>query len=182
MKVKCACGRQINQYYHNSTIKRKQCPSCELKNLTSGDAKAVKSGLKKKEVKRKKKTSKKKLEDELDEAWSKLVKLKAGKKCEVCGKTKYLNSHHIYSRGKHSVRWNTENGICLCVGHHVGFKFSAHKTPTEFTYWLEDYKGKKFMEELKLLANQTANFHEFEMKIILDELQNEINSYICKQQ
>ena len=59
------------------------------------------------------------IDGKLDIAWSKLVKLRAGMKCEYCSKTSYLNSHHIYSRSKKSTRWNPDNGICLCVGHHT---------------------------------------------------------------
>lgn len=44
-KVQCACGRIMSKYYYGKTIKRKQCPSCELKNLASGDTKAVTDGL-----------------------------------------------------------------------------------------------------------------------------------------
>ena len=68
---------------------------------------------------------KKGIDGKLDIAWSLLVKLRAGMKCEYCGKTSYLNSHHIYSRSKASTRWLPENGISLCVGHHTfSSKFS----------------------------------------------------------
>jgi len=43
----CACGRSIPQRF-NSTIQPKQCPKCTLLNLTSGDTKVVKEGLKSK--------------------------------------------------------------------------------------------------------------------------------------
>jgi predicted restriction endonuclease len=171
----------MNEYYHNSTIKRKQCPNCEYANLYSGDTKAVKQGLSSKKKgepkKRKVKTAKQKLEDALDTAWSKLVKLEGGNKCavETCQKTKYLNSHHIYSRGKHSVRWDTINGICLCVGHHIGFNFSAHKTPASFIEWLRKKKGDKFMDDLELKSHNTSHYDEFVLKILLDELNKRIN-------
>src|SRR6056300_1628904 len=94
------------------------------------------------------------IDGKLDEAWSELVKLRANMKCEVCGKETTLNSHHIWSRSNRSVRWNVENGVCLCVSHHTfNSKFSAHKTPTEFTYWLEKVKGRQFIDELRLKAN-----------------------------
>ena len=119
------------------------------------------------------------IDGKLDVAWSKLVKLKAGMKCEVprCGKT-VLNSHHIYSRSKKSTRWHVPNGICLCVGHHTfSSKFSAHKTPTEFTEWLIQYRGSDFMDRLRLRANTISKLHAFEKQILLDELLKEINNY-----
>ena len=90
------------------------------------------------------------LDGKLDVSWAKLVKLRAGNKCEVCMKTTPLNSHHIFSRSKRSVRWDVNNGVCLCVGHHT-FRsdFSAHKTPTEFTLWLYENKGKDYMNRLR---------------------------------
>jgi len=178
IKITCACGRAIPQRF-NSTIQNKQCPKCTLLNLTSGDDKAVKKGLpaKKQRKPKKKKTSNRRLEDELDKAWSILIKLIAEKKCEHCSKTKYLNSHHIYSRAKKSVRWSTMNGICLCVGCHIGVNFSAHKTPTEFTEWLVDYKGMPFMSELRFKANFTSHYADFEKELILKELNAEINRF-----
>tara|TARA_R110000803_G_scaffold69058_2_gene131222 strand:+ start:6732 stop:7118 length:387 start_codon:yes stop_codon:yes gene_type:complete len=116
------------------------------------------------------------VDGKLDIAWSKLVKLKAGMKCEIpnCRKTT-LNSHHIYSRSKKSTRWETMNGICLCVGHHTfSSKFSAHKTPLEFTDWLRAYKGLDYMELLTIKAHQTSKLHPFEKELLLQELNKEI--------
>lgn len=118
------------------------------------------------------------VDGELDVAWSLLVKLKAKMQCEVCGKRSALNSHHIYSRSKKSTRWYVPNGICLCVGCHTfSSKFSAHKTPLEFTQWLVKYKGQNFIDMLQLRANATSKLHPFEKQILLDELNKEIKSY-----
>lgn len=116
------------------------------------------------------------IDGKLDIAWAKLVKLKAGLKCEYCGTTtKQLHSHHIFSRSKKSTRWDIDNGICLCAGHHVlSSTFSAHKTPTEFTYWFEKYKGKDFIEMLTFKSNQISKLHNFEKELLLKELQKEI--------
>jgi len=71
-------------------------------------------------------------------------------------KTKYLNSHHIFSRNNYSVRWNPSNGVCLCAGHHVLCNFSAHKAPLEFAEWLKEKRGKKWYEQLRKKAKQTS--------------------------
>jgi hypothetical protein len=115
------------------------------------------------------------IDKKLDDAWSLLVKLRAGMKCEYCGKETHLNSHHIYSRSKKSTRWDTENGICLCVAHHVfSSGFSAHKTPLEFIDWLKTYKNVEQIDNLKLKANSTVKFMKFEKDQLLEELQKEI--------
>ncbi len=121
------------------------------------------------------------IDGKLDDAWSLLVKLRAGMKCEYCGKATRLNSHHIYSRSKRSTRWDVNNGICLCVGHHTfSSGFSAHKTPLEFTDWLEKYKGTNFIDKLRIKANYTSKIHQFEKELLLDELKKEIKELEIK--
>lgn len=115
------------------------------------------------------------VDKKLDDAWSLLVKLKANNQCEYCGKRSPLNSHHIYSRSKKSTRWDVKNGICLCVGHHTfSSSFSAHKTPLEFIRWLDNYKGKDYMDRLMIKANTTSKLMAFEKDLLLKELQKEI--------
>jgi hypothetical protein len=121
------------------------------------------------------------IDGKLDTAWSLLVKLRAGMKCEYCGKKTHLNSHHIYSRSKKSTRWDLKNGISLCVGHHTfSSKFSAHKTPLEFTEWLLDHKGKDFVDRLRLKANSISKLHKFEKELLLKELNKEIKLHRSK--
>jgi hypothetical protein len=118
------------------------------------------------------------IDGKLDDAWSILVKLEAGNKCEVCGITSPLNSHHIFSRSNRSVRWDESNGVCLCVAHHTfSSKFSAHKTPTEFTYWLEETYGKTYLEELRYRANSTKKWLKHEKEELLTELKEKIARY-----
>jgi hypothetical protein len=84
-----------------------------------------------------------------------------------------LNSHHIYSRSNRSTRWDLENGVCLCVGHHTfSTKFSAHKTPTEFTEWLYKEKGEPFMNELRVKAHAIAKLKLFEKEELLEKLES----------
>ena len=106
----------------------------------------------KKEKKPKKKT-KTQLNKVKDTEWSAMVKILAGNRCEVCGTTQFLNSHHIFGRGNHSTRWDVNNGVCLCAGHHK-FKhdFSAHNTPTLFTEWVILKRGKEWHDLLTLKA------------------------------
>ncbi len=121
--------------------------------------------------------TRKSLEKQLDDVWSKLVKAKAGHKCEYCGKITALNSHHIFSRAKKSTRWDTDNGICLCVGHHIGSVFSAHKTPVQFVAWLIRKKGQQFLDLLTLKSNQHAKYTLFELELKLKELRKELKNY-----
>lgn len=117
------------------------------------------------------------IDKRLDTLWSELVKLKAGKQCEVCKITRNLNSHHVYSRAMRSVRWETTNGYCLCVNHHIGVKFSAHKTPNDFSEWSKQDRGQVWFDLLQVKAHATSKLHPFEKKILAEELLKEINIY-----
>jgi len=118
----------------------------------------------------------------LDNLWSELVKLKAGNKCEVknCQKTQNLNSHHVYSRAKRSVRWETINGYCLCVGHHIGVKFSAHKTPNDFAEWSKADRGQAWFDTLQAKAHTISKLHPFEKELLAKELEKEISNFKAK--
>ena len=121
--------------------------------------------------------TKSRLDKQLDAAWSLLVKIQAGNKCAYCGSSRALNSHHIFSRAKKSVRWKTSNGICLCVNHHIGVQFSAHKTPFSFIKWITKKMGVEFMDKLEILAHSTANYTEFEKELMLKDLQTQIKKF-----
>lgn len=87
---------------------------------------------------------------ECDKLWAELVKKRADYKCEYCGKTNYLNAHHIYSRSNNSTRHDPENGIALCSGHHtLSSQFSAHKTPADFMDWIVALRGYSWLKTLR---------------------------------
>lgn len=100
-----------------------------------------------------KKISKSQLNKKADKEWSIAVKNNAGFKCEVCGSTQYLNSHHIFGRRNYGVRHCLDNGVCLCAKHHnFSNEFSAHQTPTLFVEWLILKRGKEAIDMLTLKA------------------------------
>lgn len=58
----------------------------------------------------------------LDKIWSEKVKERAGYKCEYCLESHgWLNSCHIIGRANRTLRWDLENGICLCYTHHKAY-------------------------------------------------------------
>ena len=118
------------------------------------------------------------IDNKLDTAWSLLVKLVHGMKCEYCGKTTTLNSHHIYSRSKKSTRWSVENGSCLCVSHHTfNSGFSAHKTPLEFTEFIIEKRGQEWYENLRAEANEVRKWFKFEKEELLQILIGRIECF-----
>ncbi|MBU0962770.1 MAG: hypothetical protein KKD48_02600 [Nanoarchaeota archaeon] len=120
---------------------------------------------------KKKKKSQKSIIKKLDNKWAKLVKLKAKEKCQKCGKTEHLNSHHIFSRSNQKVRWFLPNGVCLCPSCHVFSNYSAHKAPVEFIEWLKEKNSDEWYKELRMEANKTDKVD----KMLVDEyLNNEL--------
>lgn len=56
--------------------------------------------------------------------WAKAVKQKDGHRCQVCGEAPSgkLVSHHLDNYKDHpELRAVVENGVCLCVEHHLEF-------------------------------------------------------------
>jgi len=128
--------------------------------------------------KKKKKSSRKILRKQLDKIWAEIVKDRAGNKCErkTCKKTTYLNAHHIFSRSNLSVRWDLNNGVCLCSGHHTLNNFSAHKAPIWFIEWLKQERGIEWYNELRLKANQIKKWTDTDLELLLEvfkEIKNE---------
>jgi len=78
------------------------------------------------------KKNKKNLEEECKKLWRKIVMLKAKGKCQFpgCNKTEQYNkidAHHIYSKGRfRHMKYDTKNGLALCVDHHTFGKEAAH--------------------------------------------------------
>ena len=68
--------------------------------------------------------------------WSR--EIRAGGKCEVCGRTDYLNAHHILPKEAYKhLKLHPLVGVCLCPLHHKYGPYSAHKNPIWFVLWLK---------------------------------------------
>ncbi|PNX47079.1 MAG: hypothetical protein BV456_11455, partial [Thermoplasmata archaeon M8B2D] len=91
-----------------------------------------------------------------------------------CGNRSALNSHHVISRANKSVRWDLHNGVCLCVGHHIGMQ-SAHKNPLWFIEWIKKERGEDWYHLLRIKSNQVSKLHKFEKELLLKELRKELN-------
>lgn len=115
------------------------------------------------------KKEKKITDKHLDKLWAEAIHRRG--KCEYCGSVGRLNAHHIHTRSNKSTRWDIENGILLCVHHHVWGNFSAHKTPLDFHKWLQKYMGTKYKALLKRTKQivKCDQFYRKKWKIILEE-------------
>jgi len=59
---------------------------------------------------------------QLDALWARIIKLRAGNICEMCGQTsksRGMQAAHYMGRVFHSTRWELDNGACLCTSCHI---------------------------------------------------------------
>jgi len=110
----------------------------------------------------------------IDLLWGNLVKLMAGAKCEYCGKTNNLNSHHIFSRSRLNLRWDTDNGVCLCASHHTLGNFSAHKAPIDFIEWLKEKRGEDWYNKLREKSRVLLKYSDADRVEIAQSLKGRI--------
>lgn len=118
----------------------------------------------------------KKIDIELDKAWSRLVKIKVGA-CEYCGTSYNLEAHHIVTRSRMSTRWDPDNGICLCKNHHTDDKFSAHQSPSSFHDCIVKIKGVELIESIEKKSYSLGKYLPFEKVEILKNLNQQIKNY-----
>lgn len=81
----------------------------------------------------------KKLLKAKDLTWSKAIHNKYNNRCACCGRTEYLNAHHIISRQhpNKTLRHDERNGILICSKCHLFSRTcSAHKQSFQFMIWL----------------------------------------------
>jgi len=116
---------------------------------------------------KKAKTKRRKLRDQLDKLFSKIIRSKG--KCERCGKTSPLNTAHIFSRRNLATRWDKDNVLCFCVGCH----FWGHQNPILFTEFVKEKLGSERYEDLKVKANSTKKWTIPELETLVETFKEE---------
>ena len=115
---------------------------------------------------KKKKTERTKIRNKLDKEYS--IAVRAVNKCEYCGQEGTLNAHHIFGRSNFGVRWDLDNGVCVCVSHHVFGKLSFHKSPIEMIEWIKGVRGEEWYERLREKAKEIKKYSIGELKELLE--------------
>ena len=84
--------------------------------------------------------------------WALAVKERDGFKCTICGRTDYLDSHHIIGRENKELRFNVDNGITLDKNHHrFSREISPHKNPFVFFEWFREHRKEQYKKLLELI-------------------------------
>lgn len=123
---------------------------------------------------KKAKTTRRRLRDQLDKLWATIIKQRAGNICEYpdCNKM-YLNSHHIFGKRNMATRFDLENGICLCSGHHTLNTFSAHQSPA-FEDWIKKHIGKERYRRIEARSYTIKKWTLVELEELVEEFKKEI--------
>ena len=125
---------------------------------------------------KKKRTNRQKLESKLDILWSKLVKQNAGYKCEYCGDdVSTLNSHHVIGRGNKNLKWDLNNGVCVCYRHHKYNEFSFHTSKTFMNDWIRSVRGDDWWDDLQEKKRSSDKMSLIRMEEIYFELKEKLN-------
>lgn len=113
------------------------------------------------------------IKQECDKLWSRLIKLRAGNKSELSGKTENLHSHHIFGKPNLRLRYELDNGICLTAGEH---KFIAHHEGRrhKIIELATIRNGKKRMRELEMMRSGVSKTNLYQVKLYL---QQELKKY-----
>jgi predicted restriction endonuclease len=117
------------------------------------------------------KTDKKKLEKELDDLWHQAVLKRDCYRCRICGSKDRLQTHHIFSRIRKTTRWDMDNGITLCAGHH----YLAHRDPEKFRRFVIKIIGEEKYEELYQKSLYVAKITIKDLEIKREEFKQYIN-------
>jgi len=81
--------------------------------------------------------------------WSKDVRDRDGNKCVVCGKTEYIQSHHLIPKERFKqFMFEIDNGIALCPSCHKYGSYSFHRNPLWACDWLQKNRPQLYQAAL----------------------------------
>lgn len=119
-------------------------------------------------------TQRKPTDSVLLKLWKEIALKRARNFCEYpsCIKSEHLNVHHIYSRNRKSVRYDPDNAIVLCAGHHTLNNDSAHKSPDfKETIISAGVRTREFWNRLEMRAKSPA---KLDLNLVKLDLLNEL--------
>lgn len=125
--------------------------------------------------KRKQKTERKTLTDELDDLARQCTWHRDAFTCQKCGKGPSKQAHHAFNRiyKGDGVRWDLRNLVNLCWPCH---RYWAEVKHEEFRRWyISKYAGETTWEELSRMALQGRPLTNGEMVALKETLTDELN-------
>lgn len=107
-----------------------------------------------------------------DTLWAKLIKLRAGNKSELSGKTERLNAHHLVGKPNYWLRYmELDNGFSCTAGEHI-FGFHNAGRAESYRARVIALRGKNIYSKLEKIRNKNVKISLIEVKEFLEsELQ-----------
>lgn len=105
---------------------------------------------------------------ECDTLWAKLIKLRAGNKSELSGKTERLNAHHLAGKPNYWLRYmELDNGFCCTAGEHI---FGFHHAGRFMSYIkkVQALRGADIYERLEAIKSKSVKISLTEVKEFLE--------------
>lgn len=76
--------------------------------------------------------------------WSNEVKKAYNSKCDICGSSEELTAHHLYAKSFfQNLKYNIDNGVCLCQSCHTSFHQEYPDTATISPKKYLEFKAEK---------------------------------------
>ena len=77
--------------------------------------------------------------------WSISVRNRDGNKCTICGRTEFIDAHHLIPKERFKeYMFEIMNGISLCKKHHKFADYSFHRHPFWSVIWLKNNRPDQF--------------------------------------
>lgn len=115
-----------------------------------------------------------------DKVFSTLIRLANNFTCENCFfidseaqitfKSRQIHLSHFIGRGNYQVRWNVDNGYCLCATCHAYYE----DRPSEHTQFVTNLIGKEKVEHLEWVSNQAIKWTKQEREDMYTHYKNEL--------
>ena len=121
--------------------------------------------------------------DKYDDLFSKLVRARAGWKCERCESGPFpsgyarqgLHNAHLYGRGKGSTRLDFDNCFSLCYGCH---RYFDGRKKTAFHPWAREKLGDERYEALVRRGNTTRRWKPEEKEQLYADMKAEWKTFV----
>lgn len=103
-----------------------------------------------------------KQEARLDALRSRIVKARAGFRCERCGGSGQLQDCHVFSRAFKSIRWDLENAIAACTGCHQW----GHRNPLAWYELAEKVRGPEVLTRLRMRMGKRVDLEVIKLGLL----------------
>jgi hypothetical protein len=122
---------------------------------------------------RKQKTERKKLVKQLDDVFSKYIRVR-DKRSVLSGKTENLQCGHVFSRISYSTRWDPDNAFAITSGENLTQEYDPYPM---YSWFIREY-GKNKFDLLHAKWSMTTKFTNNDIKIMIQDFKNKLISEI----